>query len=138
MMRSLTFKLISSFVAAVVAGMVTTTAWRYGVLQELVEQQGSQPDWTAVVGGAAGGVICTVDFWVRSRCKYFAATMTAAASLLLGGFFWATKHFGYWEEALSHVGDFGPSNAPWVVAGAGAAYAFYVFLVMLCFGRSRL
>jgi hypothetical protein len=137
MIKSLTLKLSVAFIGAVVMGLAATTAWRYGILQTMVEQEQTQPDWTFVLGGVVGGVLCTIDYWVRPPCKYAAATMTASAAVLLAGFFWATKHFGFWEAAFSHVGDFGPTNAPWVVAGAGFVYMFYVAMVMLLFARSR-
>lgn len=130
-----TLKFAVASIAAIVAGMVTVTAWRYGYLPVLVAQQQVQSAWAAPLFGALAGVLCTLDLWAKTRCKYFAATLTVAASVLLGAFFWATQQFGFWESALSLADSLGPWQGPWVIAGAGAAYMFYVAMVMLVFAR---
>lgn len=134
-MSRYTVKVTSALIAAFAAGMLTALAWRYGYLQILVAQQLAQPAWAAPVFGAIAGVICTSELWTNSLCKYFAATMTVCASILLGGFFWATTHFGYWEAALRLADSVGPFLGPWLIAGAGTCYMFYVSLVMVMFSR---
>jgi len=135
MSQSDTLKFAVAVRAAIVAGLLVAVAWRYGYLQVLVAQQLAQPALAAPLFGVVAGLICTIDLWRISRCKYFAATMAAGASILLGGFFWATTQFGYWESALSLADSISPWQGPFVIAGAGAAYMFYVCLVVLIFAR---
>lgn len=135
MSQSDTLKFAVAVRAAIVAGLLTAVAWRYGYLQVLVDKQLAQPSWAAPLFGVVAGVTFTIDLWRISRCKYFAATMAAGASILLGGFFWATTQFGYWESALSLADSISPWQGPLVIAGAGAVYMFYVCLVVFIFAR---